>query len=272
MDPSLRPRAEDALRPVPPGALAAPAVHWTAPLATPWLGSGELHVWRIDLDATEADDDPALDAPERARAARFAFPRDRRRYVAAHTALRRILAGYVGAPPAALPLRASDTGKPLLALPGAPAFNLSHAGGLALLAVGHVRALGIDVEAVRPLPDADLLARRCFTPAECVMIAATAPQQRALAVMTCWTRKEALLKATGDGLGRDPAGIHVGADAVPRHVAVPRNGDAAPWSIALRTFRPAPGHIAAYGVALGDAPASGDDPPVTHWYTDVAAS
>ncbi|WP_148667852.1 4'-phosphopantetheinyl transferase family protein, partial [Mizugakiibacter sediminis] len=155
---------------------------------------------------------------------------------------------------------------------GAPAFNLSHAGGLALLAVGRVRALGIDVEAVRPLPDAELLARRCFTPAECLTIAATAPQRRALAVMTCWTRKEALLKATGDGLGRDPCGIHVGADAGPRRVVVPAGGDTPPWSVALRTFRPAPGHIAAYGIALGDAPASGDDPPVTHWYTDVAAS
>ncbi|HEX7112934.1 MAG TPA: 4'-phosphopantetheinyl transferase superfamily protein [Mizugakiibacter sp.] len=272
MDPLLRAGFREAPPPAPLGALAAPAVHWTAPLAAPWLGRDELHVWRIDLDAAEADDHPALDAHERARAARFAFPRDRRRYVAAHAALRRILGRYVGVAAATLPLYASGTGKPMLALADAPAFNLSHAGGLALLAVGHVRALGIDVEAVRPLPDAELLARRCFTPAECVAIAATAPQRRALAVMTCWTRKEALLKATGDGLGRDPAGIHVGADAGPRRVAVPAGGHTPPWSVALHTFRPAPGHVAAYGIALGDAPASGDDPPVTHWYTDVAAS
>lgn len=272
MDPSLRPRSMDAPPPAPLGALAAPAAHWTAPLAPPRLVYGELHVWRIDLDAAVADDDPTLDAHERARAARFAFPRDRRRYVAAHAAVRRILGRYVDLAAAALPLCAGATGKPALALAGAPAFNLSHAGGLALLAVGHVRALGIDVEAVRPLPDAELLARRCFTPAECVTIAATAPQRRALAVMTCWTRKEALLKATGDGLGRDPSGIHVGADAGPRNVAVPAGGDTPPWSVALHTFRPAPGHIAAYGIALGDAPVSGDDPPVTHWYTDVAAS
>lgn len=271
MVPTVRP--QHIVVPPPPMAChgAAPAVHWTVPLSPPTLYDGELHVWRIDLDAAAADSDPTLDAAERARAARFVFPRDRWRYVAAHAALRRILGHYLGLAPAALPLRRGGEGKPELALPDAPAFNLSHAGGLALVAIGRVRALGVDIETVRPLPDAELLAQRCFTPAERVVIATTLPRQRTLAVLTCWTRKEALLKTTGDGLACDLTGIHVGADAAPRHVAV-RTGAGAPLDVALRTFRPAPDHIAACGVALGGTGACGDDPPVTHWYTDVTAS
>jgi 4'-phosphopantetheinyl transferase len=120
-------------------------------------------------------------------------------------ALRRILGGYLLEAPERLAFAYSASGKPRLAEPWATSplqFNLAHSDGTALLAVTSGRAIGIDLEQMRPLPDAEEMARRFFAPREVDVFRSVAPGDRLRAFYACWTRKEAFLKATGEGLAR----------------------------------------------------------------------
>jgi 4'-phosphopantetheinyl transferase len=156
------------------------------------IAPGEVHVWRIEL--ARVDLLPILDKSERARAAAFRFEEHRRRFIAAHVALRRTLAPYLASDPAALRFSIADYGKPYLA--GASLrFSLSHSAGLALIAVALDTDLGVDVEHIRPNPDVVALARRFFPPDEAAAVAADPPS-----FYRYWTRREAFLKALGLGL------------------------------------------------------------------------
>jgi 4'-phosphopantetheinyl transferase len=161
------------------------------------LHDGAVDVWRVELDRVE----PAmLSADERARAARFARDLDRDRFVAARTALRRVLGAYLDCAAERVAFRYGARGKPSLDLDPAPlAFNLSHSHGLALIAIARAPAVGVDVEHHRAI-DADALAASGFSPAERRALAAFAPRDRLAAFFRGWTRKEATIKAHGDGL------------------------------------------------------------------------
>jgi 4'-phosphopantetheinyl transferase len=142
-----------------------------------------------------------LDAEERARAARFVFDRDRARFIAAHAYLRLLLARYAGHPPAALRFTATTSGKPRLLEPPADVrFNLSHSGVRGLVALSVGIEVGVDIEAERPLALLDV-ARRFFAPGEVAALQALPAAERARAFFCGWTRKEAFIKAHGDGLG-----------------------------------------------------------------------
>jgi 4'-phosphopantetheinyl transferase len=168
----------------------------------PILSDGELHVWQAKVDPAGEEMSKLvrlLSPDERARAARFHFDRDRRRFVAGRGILRTILARYVGREPEALAFRYSPSGKP--SLPGTTLqFNLAHSDGLAAIAVARGGAVGIDLEHVRPVPDCDRIMNSHFSAAEVEAISALPPAAQLRAFFTCWTRKEAYLKATGDGI------------------------------------------------------------------------
>lgn len=167
---------------------------WPPAPERPPLRPDEVHVYLVD---TTAPADPGLlDEAERARAARFAFEADRLRYVAAHVALRRILSGYTED----LHYATGPHGKPSLVDGGGLEFNMSHSGDLALYAVTRGRPVGVDVERVRPDVAKEVTEARFFTPAETEALLALPEQERARAFFTVWTRKEACLKATGEGL------------------------------------------------------------------------
>lgn len=156
----------------------------------------------VDLDASHGPQDAAvLSAPEAARCARLRFAADRARYTTAHATLRHLLAQQ-GAPAAAdrLELREGPLGKPWLAQQPGLRFSLSHSQGLALIAIGRHGPLGADIERLRPMPDALGLARCCLTPRENAALGRLPRAHRDRALLTCWTRKEACLKATGLGL------------------------------------------------------------------------
>ena len=163
------------------------------------LGTSVVHVYSADLDATHADPD-VLSEDELDRAARFRFERDRRRFVAARSALRRLLARYVDASPCEISFEYGPYGKP--DVPGAPvSFNVSHAGSYALFAFGPRFELGVDVEVLgNSLVDDLLVAKRFFSPREIEVLRAYVPSARPRAFLRCWTRKEAFVKARGDGL------------------------------------------------------------------------
>jgi 4'-phosphopantetheinyl transferase len=164
----------------------------------------EVHVWRIELDcaATGAAALRAtLSLDEEQRAARFRSPELCARWTVARGALRCILATYARCEPNVLMFRTGPHGKPALASPVEDiSFNLSHTDGLALVAVAGSGRVGIDAEAVRSTIEIEDLSRRFFAPAEAAEILALSPDARLAAFFTCWTRKEAFVKALGGGL------------------------------------------------------------------------
>jgi 4'-phosphopantetheinyl transferase len=185
-------------------------MEWMDPiLADMPIPTEELHVWRIDLRAWAARREELaalLDADERSRAARFKFDRLTLGFTIARGRQRSILGRYLGLDPAALRFRLGAHGKPELDLvEGAPPlrFNLSHSGDFVLLAVTRERRVGVDIEAMtRAIGEMEDIAERFFAPAEVAAWRALPSTDRRHAFFLCWTRKEAFLKALGDGLSR----------------------------------------------------------------------
>jgi 4'-phosphopantetheinyl transferase len=196
---------------------------------------GEVHVWRISLaqpPAQLAALAARLSPDERERAARFVFERDRAAYTATRGALRSLAGGYLGHPPGELVFGYGARGKPYLAAPrGARLqFNVSHSGELALLAFAHGRELGVDIERRRGMDDLLSLARTAFTREEYAALSALPPGDHAAAFFACWSRKEAFIKATGEGVSQLEAfEVTVRADQPARLLRVPPGGP--PWSI-----------------------------------------
>jgi len=167
------------------------------------LGLDEVHVWSADLDRLpEAVLGEPLSADERERGRRFHFERDRRRFVTARGLLRRLLGRYLGLDPSRLRFGYGPRGKPFLAGEDELRFNVSHSGGLALLAFAWDRELGVDVEEEREVEEAKDIARRYFSPWEERELRLLTEVERRGAFFRCWTRKEAFIKVTGDGLSR----------------------------------------------------------------------
>jgi 4'-phosphopantetheinyl transferase len=154
-------------------------------------------LWWIDLDSPVPAAATLLSDAEQARASRFAFERDRARFVVGRAALRAILSAHVGMPAEALAFRLGPHGKP--SLPGGPPFSFSNSHGRGLCAVGGDRELGVDLERLRDVADAAGIARSVFT-AEEREAWRMAGGDGAGAFLRVWTRKEAVLKALGVGL------------------------------------------------------------------------
>jgi len=168
------------------------------------LARDAVTVWPIRIDgvgeAAEARLAGVLSNDETARAARFRFVRDRRAFVVSRAALRLLLGAYLKAEPETLAFELGAHGKPHIAGATRVHFNVSHSGGLALAAFATGCEIGVDVEAIRTLPDRDAVARRFFHAEEAADLAALPERERDGAFFSCWTRKEALLKASGAGL------------------------------------------------------------------------
>jgi 4'-phosphopantetheinyl transferase len=213
-----------------------------------------MHVWTVSLDREPgelSDLEALLAPPERERAGRFRFDQDRRRFIAGRGFLRRILGRYVDQAPEKLSLVAGRRGKP--SLPGSSLqFNLSHSDALAVVAVAHGRAVGVDIEHVRPVPGWQGVMKCCFSPGEQSAISSLPEPDQQNAFLTCWTRKEAYVKATGDGLGipLDRFTVSVEPDSHPRLLeALDLPDDPVRWRF---TRLPLPHGY--FGVAAHDGP------------------
>lgn len=181
----------------------------------PWQTvHGGLAWRRIDLDCDDlrsATDLLAADETERSE--RFAFARDRGRYVAARAALRLSLADMTGRSPRHIRFAYGAHGKPRLSEDDGWLFNLSHSRSTGVIAIGRadvVGEVGIDIEAVEDIADWSLLAEANFSPEECRELKALRDEDRARGFLSCWTRKEACVKALGTGLTLSTAGFTVG--------------------------------------------------------------
>jgi 4'-phosphopantetheinyl transferase len=178
----------------------------------------------------------SLSQAERSRAARFRFDRERRRFIVARARLRELLAERLDVPPESIEFVYAREGKPALAKRFARSgwrFNLSHCGELALYAFSRAGEVGVDVEAVHAIAEADAIAARVFSRREHEAYRALAPTERPLAFFRCWTRKEAFVKALGDGL------------AVPLERL---DASAPPCGWSIESFSPEAGFIGAVAV------------------------
>ena len=221
------------------------------------MKADEIHVWNGRITAGEdgfLELGKTLSPDEIARASRFHFEEHRRSYVIRRGLLRSILAGYLGLRPSEIQFHYGAQGKPFLQN-RAMCFNVSHSQDRALYAFCKKCELGIDLEYVRELPDAEMLAQRFFAPSEYIEFCGTTPATRTRAFFCCWTRKEAYIKATGQGLSRPLDSFQV--PIVPEQPAKLRittgpNEQLSGWS--LRHLDPAPGYIGALAAPLASFP------------------
>jgi 4'-phosphopantetheinyl transferase len=219
------------------------------------LANDEVHVWQAKLDRTVSHVQTflnTLDQDERIRAQRFRFQRDQNHFIVAHGLLRVILGRYLHEHPHTLRFSYNPYGKPALAEEYSDhtlSFNLSHASGLVLYAITYGRRIGIDLERIEPNFANEQIAEQFFSPRETAMLRSLPPHLRQEAFFNCWTRKEAYLKAIGEGLSASLNQCEV--TLIPGEPArllrsVGNQQDIATWS--LQAFTPSPGYMAALAV------------------------
>ena len=235
--------------------MCSPAMHavsWSRPpaqeLAPP---HDELHIWRAWLDVEPGERARLcsyLNQDEVSRAERYVFPLDHDHFIVARGRLRELLGKYLHCAPNAVELKTGRYGKPaVLDDREQLRFNLSHSHGLALYGFCTGRELGIDTEKIRPGFSNEGIAERYFSAAEQRDLAELPKELRDAAFFLCWTRKEAYIKAHGDGLQIPLDSFDVALK--PGEPETLRSVDSGRWS--MRSFTPAPAFVAAV-VAEGE--------------------
>jgi 4'-phosphopantetheinyl transferase len=198
----------------------------------------DVHVWSINpVETPDAAALAALSDEERARMARFVFEEDRIRFAHAHSRLRQVLGARLSVPPDSLQFKKNDHDKPYLVGGQRPYFNLSHSFNMAALAICDTLDLGADIEYVRPLQED--VAGRFFSRVECDALRAQPEAEQEVGFYRCWTRKEAYVKAQGQGLSvpLNTFDVTLTADAPAQFLRI--DGDEAEaWR--LWAFEPAP--------------------------------
>lgn len=205
---------------------------------------------RLDMPPAETYRLAMMLSPDESdRAGRHAYERDWRRYVVARGRLRELLAARLNTPPDKIGFSYGKRGKPMLAPPFSRSglhFNVAHSGELAVYAFSHEGEVGVDVEALRALPDADDIAARFFSAVEYSAYRALDNHHKRIGFFNCWTRKEALLKALGDGLHYplDAFDVTLAPGEPARLLRLADTpGENCGWR--LTSFVPAPGYVGA---------------------------
>ena len=231
-------------------------IDWNVPPENFKLFKSEVHLWRARLNLPLAKIEKLariISPDEQQRANRFHFERDRQYFIAGRGILRIILQSYTRIKSHRLRFRYSAAGKPALANATTIAerlhFNLSHSHNLALYAVSYERLVGVDLEQIRLLEDAEKLAQRFFSIREYAFISTLPQECKQEAFFKFWTCKEAYLKAIGDGLagGLDKVEVELRTNQQPVLLNIPGDShQASHWS--LFQLSPHPGYIATLAV------------------------
>lgn len=201
-----------------------------------------VEIWTIDLHAWERDLGQlgvVLDGAERARIERLR-PDLRAPFIVAHAALRQVLSWHLEVPAASIRFTHAAHGKPLIE-GSSLGFSLSHSGDLAVCAVA-AGPIGVDIEVVRHLPDAGALVRRFFARAEAAAYASLPDVHRPHAFFAMWTQKEALLKATGEGLSRSLDSLEIARTELGELIACV-DGRRVDHQWSIRSFEPCVGYV-----------------------------
>lgn len=200
------------------------------------LGAREVQIWRVNLDRAQPDVFAlarCLTEDEVARADRFRFARDRRRFVVARGVLRTLLGRVLSVAPEKIGLQYESAGKPALAAGHGSdvQFNVAHSHEIALVALVRGTALGVDVEYMREVSDAQRIARRFFSAQEVTALLAAPTEQQQTAFFRIWTRKEAFIKATGKGLSQPLDAFNVMTSAGQALEYVELDGTSTRWRL-----------------------------------------
>lgn len=237
--------------------LTTTAMSFTPPLPSSFqLASDEVHIWRASLDVlpeTSVRLYATLSPDERTRSARFHFERDQQRFIVARGVLRYLLARYLQTQPGQISFVYNAFGKPDLGpeFTNRPKFNLSHSAGLALIAIA-VPNVGVDIEYIRPQSEYVDIARHFFSAPEVEYLFSLPSQLCVETFCSCWTKKEACLKARGEGLAIPLNSVSVPLITNPAHAPVDlylpsKDGSPAKrWS--LYSLQPAPGYAGALAI------------------------
>lgn len=222
------------------------------------LDPGEIHVWSVRLDPPAGQVERlgrCLSPDEWERANRFRFDKHRRQYVVGRGALRTLLAAYLGTRPELVKFTYGPRGKPFLAPPldaHGLHFNLSNSDELALAGFVLGREIGVDVEYLRRMPDCEQISERFFSESERTVLRSIPFPAKEEAFFNCWTRKEAYLKAVGEGLAAplDSFDVTLALDEPPRMLTLKGDPErAARWF--FHHLRPAPDYIGAVAIEGG---------------------
>jgi 4'-phosphopantetheinyl transferase len=232
-------------------------VNWEAATPKPILREHEVHVWLSESGQESRGQNllGVLSTEEVERAERFHFSPDRDRFVRGRGVLRMLLGRYLGVDPPRLRFRYNGYGKPALAGDWQGSginFNMSNSGDIVLYAFALGHEVGVDVEHVHPGFAGEEVATSFFAPPEVEALRRTPPEARAAAFFSCWTRKEAYIKARGEGLSFPLDGFAVSVDTGAREVALEVFGDAQEsrrWTII--SLLPAQGYVAALAAEGG---------------------
>lgn len=185
---------------------------WQTPRLFPTLQKKQLHIWRTKLDCSNnpiTNFLTLLDRDEQIRAQQFRFEKDRQSFIISHGVLRQILSKYLNIMPEQLNYSYLEFGKPYLKNYSHLQFNLSHSHNIALIAVILDSAVGIDIEYMQRKVDADAIAERFFSKREYAILQSLNGDEKIQAFFNAWTRKEAFLKAHGQGLSYSLENIEV---------------------------------------------------------------
>lgn len=228
---------------------------WKAPPTDFTLSEKEVHIWRAALDLpdeTAQELKEKLSIDEQVKAECFRFERDRKRFIARHGILRMILGCYLGVQASELQFYNGKNGKPSLSDAFGNRiihFNMSHSGGLALYGFTRDRQIGVDVECVRDIPEMLGIAKQIFSTGENQVFGSLGEKEKKKAFFDWWTRKEAFVKATGDGLSQalDKIDVTLMEDEVAGVIRIERGSKTAPhWFI--QDLHPASGVVGAFAI------------------------
>jgi 4'-phosphopantetheinyl transferase len=223
------------------------------------LAENDVHIWAANLDQPVqriSQLEKILSSDEVNRARQFKFEKDRNRFIAGRGLLRTVLGSYLNAEPAQLDFTYSPRGKPALKASsghGTLHFNVAHSKDLILIALTRDCAVGVDVEWIHPISDIEDITTRFFTNREAAELMALPQDERMTAFFSLWTRKEAYLKATGDGISEMLKDVEISflPEKPPRILAISGNAQAAErWT--LLDLTPASGFAAALAVEAKD--------------------
>jgi 4'-phosphopantetheinyl transferase len=230
------------------------------------LHADEIHVWRAYLDCGDTvlgRFEATLAADEKARVKRFVFQPDRNSFIATRGILRELLGRYLKRSPTDLAFDYGPQGKPALRTDSSAAkadFNVSHSHGMALFAFALGRHVGVDIELIRPDFAEQKIAERYFSPQEVAELRGLPPALQDEGFFLCWTRKEAYIKARGEGLHVPLQSFSV--SLTPGEPEQLQAADSSRWS--LRSVRPDPRYAGAV-VAEGNGNSEDKDWQLRGW-------
>lgn len=202
-------------------------------------------------DETTTEELKLLSCEERGRASKFHFSEHRNTFVRSRAMLRKLVGNAIGIPPWAVSFCYGSKGKPIIASDPSLHVNVAHSAGLFACAITRLGPIGIDVEEVAPRPDLETIAETFFAPEEQAQLrCANDPWE---AFYRCWTRKEAFVKATGDGLSMDLRSFAVSISE-DRLIRLPCLEAFSTWT--LRSFQPTSGFVGAWAIRASNATAT----------------